>query len=221
MKYNNTNKGFSLIELSIVLIIIGLLVAGITGGSSLIKSSEMRSVITEARNYKVAVNAYYTANDALPGDVSGNKNGRIEHKNSAAAYEGSQGWYDMKDKGIIDSSITVSTTGALVAGINMPKSKYKSAGWALDYFGAAASNPGNADVNANVLVLTKTMTASSTLSPVASLSPGDAKSIDTKLDDGLPDIGSIRGMLTDCVSSAAYAITEKSEKCAISIEVGM
>ena len=33
---NDNNKAFSLIELSIVLIIIGLLVAGITGGQSLI-----------------------------------------------------------------------------------------------------------------------------------------------------------------------------------------
>ena len=67
MKLNN--KGFSLIELSIVLIIIGLLVAGITGGASLIKSAELRAVMSEVRNYQTAVNAYYTATGKLPGGL--------------------------------------------------------------------------------------------------------------------------------------------------------
>ena len=72
MKKTFTKKksAFSLIELSIVLIIIGLLIAGVTGGASLIKSSELRSVMGEARGYSVAVNAFYTQFDGLPGDFS-------------------------------------------------------------------------------------------------------------------------------------------------------
>ena len=45
-------SAFSLIELSIVLIIIGLLVAGVTGGASLIQSAKTRALINEINNYK-------------------------------------------------------------------------------------------------------------------------------------------------------------------------
>ena len=52
MKKNN--KGFSLIELSIVLIIMGLLIAGVTGGASLVKSAKLRAAVTELMNCRAA-----------------------------------------------------------------------------------------------------------------------------------------------------------------------
>jgi prepilin-type N-terminal cleavage/methylation domain-containing protein len=56
-KFSSKKSAFSLIELSIVLIIIGLLVAGVTGGSALIKNAEMRSVITQSQGYQAGVSA--------------------------------------------------------------------------------------------------------------------------------------------------------------------
>jgi len=68
--FSSKKSAFSLIELSIVLIIIGLLIAGITGGASLIKNSELRSAISEARGYQVAVNGFYSLYNQLPGDYN-------------------------------------------------------------------------------------------------------------------------------------------------------
>ncbi len=65
----NKYSAFSLIELSIVLIIIGLLVAGVTGGASLIESAKIRATINEAFQYRTALNTFRAANDRLPGDV--------------------------------------------------------------------------------------------------------------------------------------------------------
>ena len=76
-KYNDNFLGFSLIELSIVLIIIGLLVAGVTGGASLIESAKIRALATEITNWDKAVNSFYSLNDRLPSDV--NRDGAFGH----------------------------------------------------------------------------------------------------------------------------------------------
>lgn len=62
-------RGFSLVELSIVLVILGLLTGGILAGQSLIRAAEMRGVTSEINRY---INATYTFRDkygALPGDM--------------------------------------------------------------------------------------------------------------------------------------------------------
>jgi prepilin-type N-terminal cleavage/methylation domain-containing protein len=64
-----STSAFSLIELSIVLIIIGLLIAGVIGGRSLIGTAKQRAFITELRNYEQAVSIFKVAYDRLPGDV--------------------------------------------------------------------------------------------------------------------------------------------------------
>jgi type II secretory pathway pseudopilin PulG len=57
------------VELSIVLIIIGLIVGGVLGGQSLIKSAELQRVVNELNQYKTAINAFRLEYNALPGDM--------------------------------------------------------------------------------------------------------------------------------------------------------
>lgn len=61
-------QGFTLIELSIVLVIIGLIIGGITVGQDLIRSSELRTITSDAEKYLTAVRAYQLKYNALPGD---------------------------------------------------------------------------------------------------------------------------------------------------------
>ena len=71
IKYQNKDiLAFSLIELSIVLIIIGLLIAGVTGGSSLIESAKITRISTEFKNYEQALYSFYSLYDRLPGDIN-------------------------------------------------------------------------------------------------------------------------------------------------------
>lgn len=69
----NSNKAFSLMELSIVLIIIGLLVAGIIGGKSLVENAKLKSMMNEVRNAKQGLNIFFVLKGRLPGDLNGDR----------------------------------------------------------------------------------------------------------------------------------------------------
>lgn len=62
--------GFSLVELSIVLVILGLLTGGILAGQSLIRAAELRAVSTEYSRYAAATNSFRDKYFALPGDMT-------------------------------------------------------------------------------------------------------------------------------------------------------
>ena len=62
-------SAFSLVELSIVLVILGLLVGGVLSGQSLIHAAELRSVATEYSRYIAATRTFRDKYFALPGDM--------------------------------------------------------------------------------------------------------------------------------------------------------
>jgi len=221
--FSKKRSAFSLIELSIVLIIIGLLIAGITGGASLIKSSELRAVMGEARGYAVAVNAFYTQFNALPGDfatslgtaagggvtMTGNTYGdgdsKIEYCTTgcsatpavATGSEGMLAWQHLKFAGAIDVAPTYNAAGvaAQTAGTHFPASKIKAAGWNFDYNSASLQN---------VVVLTGSTTSAGTVDTnslvngatmsTGAIIPTDGLSIDSKIDDGVASSGKVRAV---------------------------
>ena len=65
----DTYHGFSLVELSIVLVILGLLVGGVLAGQSLIRAAELRATNTEFQRYATAYAAFRDKYLAIPGDM--------------------------------------------------------------------------------------------------------------------------------------------------------
>src|SRR5580700_8566203 len=64
-------SGFTLIELSIVLVIIGLIVGGVLVGQDLIRAAGVRATISQIEKYNTAVNTFRAKyNNQLPGDIS-------------------------------------------------------------------------------------------------------------------------------------------------------
>ena len=64
------SRGFSLVELSIVLVILGLLVGGVLSGQSLIRAAELRAVSEEYGKYTAAVHSFRDKYFAIPGDMA-------------------------------------------------------------------------------------------------------------------------------------------------------
>ena len=220
MKLQNKNKGFSLIELSIVLIIIGLLVAGITGGASLIKSAELRSTMSEVRNYQTAINAYYTANGSLPGVTD---SAQMDFINTGKA------WNDMFTEGIIDAAPT--TTGVLASATtslsidNGMKSKVKGGFYVLGY---------NDGMKSNIIVLAsgttdtpttlKAASAVATKAPVTnpSITRKDAQFLDDKMDNGIIDSGKVQSFPTGSVTTTCASYDGTATKdCALGVSFGL
>lgn len=65
-----TQTGFTLIELAIVLVIIGLLLGGVLKGQELINSAKVKTMASDFRNIQVYIYAYQDKFKALPGDDS-------------------------------------------------------------------------------------------------------------------------------------------------------
>lgn len=87
------HEGFTLIELSIVLVIIGLIVGGVLVGRNLIKAAEIRAQIKQFDSYAVAMQNFELKYNCLPGDCrkasdyglgsNGNGNGILEYDASS------------------------------------------------------------------------------------------------------------------------------------------
>jgi prepilin-type N-terminal cleavage/methylation domain-containing protein len=215
------NHAFSLVELSIVLVILGLLTGGILAGQSLIRAAELRSVSTEYSRYTTAIQTFRDKYFALPGDMpnatafwgkddylcnldsgtasatgtcNGNGSGIIDIETTARS-EIYAAWQHLALAGLIEGTYAGKTTilDESYIGINVPKSKVNNAGWTI-YFLA------NVDSSDTILFegsygnvfLFGSGSYNGELTWGAALKPEEAWNIDTKLDDSKPGTGLVR-----------------------------
>src|SRR2546427_9390428 len=68
---NSTEAGFTLVEIAIVLVIIGLLLGGILKGQEMITQARIKNAINDFNGVTVAVTSYQDRYRFLPGDDPG------------------------------------------------------------------------------------------------------------------------------------------------------
>ncbi len=81
-------NGFTLVELSIVMIIIGLLIGGILKGQELVMNARVASVVTQTKQVSAAYNTFYDSYHAVPGDMSSAEGGLANCLATTACYGG-------------------------------------------------------------------------------------------------------------------------------------
>lgn len=221
MKFRPSQSGFSLVELSIVLVILGLLTGGILAGQSLIRAAELRAAVTESMRYKTAVQSFRDKYFAIPGDMSnatsfwgtaggnganaacqtaatsasaGTCNGDGNGQNlvsSGGIAEYFFTWQHLANAGLIEGSYS----GNLVAwspGVNVPVSKVgPTVFWYTAYVGVLAASPNLFAGDFGNILRLQPVNWSWATANSAALTPSEAWNVDTKLDDGLPGTGSV------------------------------
>jgi prepilin-type N-terminal cleavage/methylation domain-containing protein len=117
----NRERGFTLIEIAIVLVIIGLLLGGVLKGQELITSARVRNIISQQDGLKAAFFGFLDRYRAYPGDYSqattsipgcaacqnGNNNGQIRTVAAGDAIEEQIAvWEHLSRAGFINGSYT-------------------------------------------------------------------------------------------------------------------
>lgn len=190
-------NAFTLVELAIVLIIIGFIVAGISAGSSMAEAAKLNGVILEAQEYVSAVNNFRGRYNAFPGDYAnagvtwpgnqaGNGDGYIQPwtPNDTNRDEITLAWRHLSLAGMVNSAYTGVNTVAKQAdpGINVPASMFGG--------NSAFNFDGNGCYPSRRYLIFGSFRTGDLAINIA-LSPLQIATIDRKVDDGAPGTGNV------------------------------
>jgi len=75
---HNASRGFTLLEMAVVMVIVGLIIGGIFAAQSMIRSSHLQNMLGEYDAHVKAIKEFQDKYLSLPGDMSGNIGARPE-----------------------------------------------------------------------------------------------------------------------------------------------
>lgn len=231
-------SGFSLVELSIVLVILGLLTGGILAGQSLIRAAELRSVSADIQRYSAAVYSFRDKYFALPGDMInatsfwGDQATGTGACASAATADGAPGtcngngdgmvadstnemfrfWQHLANAGLVEGQYSGIAGPAnsidSIPGTNVPRARISNAGFSFSF----VNSPGDAAAYAmnygNTFWFGAANSGDRTHNIV--LKPEEAWNVDVKADDGLAARGKVIARTGFTWGNAASCTTSTS-----------
>lgn len=221
--------GISLIETGMIVVVAGLIFAAMFSSHSLVKAAELRSIITQADAYHTAFRTFEAKFGNAPGDYpiavaqwgpitkDGNADGLILGWEREEVYA----WQHLALAGILPETsphLKENEKHAVLLGINAPASRVPNAGFRL----TSSTAPIYGKRQGHLLELGATTgqdTGREALS-YSALTASDARILDTKVDDGLPDGGQVFAVQgkdsTACVSEGTaitYLVGNEAPAC--------
>jgi prepilin-type N-terminal cleavage/methylation domain-containing protein len=189
---NKTQKGFTLVEIAIVLVIIGLLLGGILKGQEMITQAKIKNVIADVTGVSAAMYGYQDRYRALPGDdkgatrwtaapaaLPGNGNGVVEgaYASANAADESRLFWDHLRRAGFVGGQGTENPFNAVSGKMGVQTGD-----------GSSATPPGVLGTAANTQLFAGLILCT------ANLPDKIAISVDSQMDDGVGTTGSVRAL---------------------------
>ena len=233
--------GFTLVELAIVMIIIGLLIGGVLKGQQLITNAQITATVAQIKSIDAATTSFKDQYNGMPGDllapttrlsncaaapcsVAGDGDGKVDNAGAsitfAAAAAGEQlaYWAQLNAAGLL-TGLNPAAANTFWGG-NYPSSKINGGGFDIGWnAGNAVITNQSGGVAANVgtghyLALHGTANAAvGNTAPDAFMTANQAMRIDTKIDDGITNTGTVLAAgvpagAAGCQSAVAGAYNE-------------
>jgi prepilin-type N-terminal cleavage/methylation domain-containing protein len=219
-----SSRGFTLVELSIVLVIIGLILGGVMVGRSMIRSAGVNRVASDLEAYASAAQMFVDKYRGIPGDITnattywsstivanGDGDGQMDSASAAnAAGEKLGAWEQMAQadliKGVYNGLAGAGSAEHVVPGTNAPRGPLSASGYSWLYYGNLS---GNADYYNGYYGNFLWFGLATTNGPSYgnALTPSEAYAIDLKMDDGVPGTGNLRATHTATTCNTGTATT--------------
>ncbi len=203
--------GFTLVELAVVMIIIGLLIGGVLKGQELIANAQVASTVSQIKGVDAAVSTFRDTYSAVPGDminaagaagrlpnctaapcVNGNGDGRLGVLPNAAGANAGESLAFWAHLNAADLVAGVQNVNTATFGQALPASPVGGglvAGFTNT--GAIAGQTSAANPRGGLYVVLRSQPGAPAAAANAAITTTQAARIDRKMDDGSPNGGTV------------------------------